>query len=194
MPTRIRFDALPRESVPRSLTASFSDGWSVELEDNGFIDQPESDTITILAPNEPIIVPDSQTKEMAYRLDLINRKDISRRNQYTLSTQLHKLESGNLKPQPGYHIPTIVTSDNAGKLTYHVAETPTRARNIVAIPRAIGGKLTDKIDILETDSAGNIEQDSLPQHLRNGKINIQFNSTIAKKGRQQAASKSQDQR
>ena len=39
MPTRIRFDALPRESVPRSLTASFSDGWSVELEDNGFIDR-----------------------------------------------------------------------------------------------------------------------------------------------------------
>ncbi len=39
MPTRIRFDALPRESVPRSLTASFSDGWSVELEDAGFIDR-----------------------------------------------------------------------------------------------------------------------------------------------------------
>ncbi len=39
MPTRIRFDALPRDAVPRSLTASFSDGWSVELEDSGFIER-----------------------------------------------------------------------------------------------------------------------------------------------------------
>jgi DNA helicase HerA-like ATPase len=39
MPTRIRFDALPRDAVPRSLTASFSDGWSVELEDGGFIER-----------------------------------------------------------------------------------------------------------------------------------------------------------
>ncbi len=37
MPTRIRFDALPLNAVPRSLTASFSDGWSVDLEDDGFI-------------------------------------------------------------------------------------------------------------------------------------------------------------
>jgi len=39
MPTRIRFDALPGDAVPRSLTASFSDGWSVELEDSGFIER-----------------------------------------------------------------------------------------------------------------------------------------------------------
>ncbi|NNE42240.1 MAG: ATP-binding protein [Marinicaulis sp.] len=39
MPTRIRFDALPRDAVPRSLTASFSDGWSVEIEDDSFIDR-----------------------------------------------------------------------------------------------------------------------------------------------------------
>ncbi|MEO1251204.1 MAG: ATP-binding protein [Pseudomonadota bacterium] len=39
MPTRIRFDALPRDAVPRSLTASFSDGWSVEIEDDGFIER-----------------------------------------------------------------------------------------------------------------------------------------------------------
>lgn len=39
MPTRIRFDALPRDAVPRSLTASFADGWSVEMEDNGFIER-----------------------------------------------------------------------------------------------------------------------------------------------------------
>jgi DNA helicase HerA-like ATPase len=39
LPTRIRFDALPREFVPRSLTASFTDGWSVEVEDGGFIDR-----------------------------------------------------------------------------------------------------------------------------------------------------------
>lgn len=39
MPTRIRFDALPRDAVPRSLTASFADGWSVEFEDNGFIER-----------------------------------------------------------------------------------------------------------------------------------------------------------
>ncbi len=37
LPTRIRFDALPREAVPRSLTASFTDGWSVDVEDKGFI-------------------------------------------------------------------------------------------------------------------------------------------------------------
>ncbi|MEZ5896942.1 MAG: ATP-binding protein [Parvularculaceae bacterium] len=37
LPTRIRFDALGRESVPRSLTASFTDGWSVEVDDDGFI-------------------------------------------------------------------------------------------------------------------------------------------------------------
>ena len=39
MPTRIRFDALPRDCVPRSLTASFADGWSVEMEDGGFIER-----------------------------------------------------------------------------------------------------------------------------------------------------------
>ncbi len=39
MPTRIRFDALPLDAVPRSLTASFSDGWSVDMEDSGFIDR-----------------------------------------------------------------------------------------------------------------------------------------------------------
>jgi hypothetical protein len=39
LPTRIRFDALPREIVPRSLTASFTDGWSVDVEDVGFIDR-----------------------------------------------------------------------------------------------------------------------------------------------------------
>jgi len=37
LPTRIRFDALPRESVPRSLTASFTDGWSIDMDDEGFI-------------------------------------------------------------------------------------------------------------------------------------------------------------
>lgn len=39
MPTRIRFDALPAEAVPRSQTACFTDGWSVEIEDNSFIDK-----------------------------------------------------------------------------------------------------------------------------------------------------------
>jgi len=39
MPTRMRFDALPAEAVPNSLTASFSDGWSVEMEDAAFIDR-----------------------------------------------------------------------------------------------------------------------------------------------------------
>ena len=39
LPTRIRFDALPREAVPRSLTASFTDGWSIGVDDIGFIDR-----------------------------------------------------------------------------------------------------------------------------------------------------------
>lgn len=39
LPTRIRFDALHRELVPRSLTASFTDGWSVDVEDSGFIER-----------------------------------------------------------------------------------------------------------------------------------------------------------
>ncbi len=39
MPTRIRFDALPTNAIPRSLTACFTDGWSVEIEDNSFIDR-----------------------------------------------------------------------------------------------------------------------------------------------------------
>ncbi len=39
LPTRIRFDALPRDVVPRSLTASFTDGWSVDVEETGFIDR-----------------------------------------------------------------------------------------------------------------------------------------------------------
>lgn len=39
LPTRIRFDALPREYIPRSLTASFTDGWSVDVDDEGFIDR-----------------------------------------------------------------------------------------------------------------------------------------------------------
>ena len=39
LPTRIRFDALQREYVPRSLTASFTDGWSVDVADAGFIER-----------------------------------------------------------------------------------------------------------------------------------------------------------
>ena len=39
MPTRIRFDALPREAVPRSITASFTDGWSVDIDDDSFVDR-----------------------------------------------------------------------------------------------------------------------------------------------------------
>jgi hypothetical protein len=39
MPTRMRFDALPPDAVPNSKTASFSDGWSVEMEDAGFLDR-----------------------------------------------------------------------------------------------------------------------------------------------------------
>ena len=39
MPTRIRFDALDPNFVPRSLTASFTDGWSVEIEDDSFIER-----------------------------------------------------------------------------------------------------------------------------------------------------------
>lgn len=39
MPTRIRFDALPAEAIPSSLTASFTDGWSVEIEDSSFIER-----------------------------------------------------------------------------------------------------------------------------------------------------------
>lgn len=39
MPTRIRFDALPREAVPRSITASFTDGWSVDIDDDGFVER-----------------------------------------------------------------------------------------------------------------------------------------------------------
>lgn len=39
MPTRIRFDALPASAVPSSLTASFTDGWSVEIEDSSFIER-----------------------------------------------------------------------------------------------------------------------------------------------------------
>ena len=39
LPTRIRFDSLPHEAVPRSLTASFTDGWSVEVDDTGFVER-----------------------------------------------------------------------------------------------------------------------------------------------------------
>lgn len=39
LPTRIRFDALPRDYVPRSLTASFTDGWSIEADEEGFIER-----------------------------------------------------------------------------------------------------------------------------------------------------------
>ena len=39
LPTRIRFDALPRGAVPRSLTASFTDGWTIGIDDEGFIDR-----------------------------------------------------------------------------------------------------------------------------------------------------------
>lgn len=39
MPTRIRFDALPREAIPQSITASFTDGWSVDIDDEGFVER-----------------------------------------------------------------------------------------------------------------------------------------------------------
>lgn len=41
LPTRIRFDALPPEAIPRSLTASFTDGWSVDVDagDAGFLER-----------------------------------------------------------------------------------------------------------------------------------------------------------
>lgn len=37
LPTRIRFDAVHRTHIPRSLTASFTDGWSVEVNDSTYI-------------------------------------------------------------------------------------------------------------------------------------------------------------
>lgn len=37
MPTRIRFDALPGNAVPRTVTASFTDGWSVDIDDDSFV-------------------------------------------------------------------------------------------------------------------------------------------------------------
>ena len=39
LPTRIRFDAVPRQSIPRSLTASFTDGWSIDMAEEGFIER-----------------------------------------------------------------------------------------------------------------------------------------------------------
>ena len=39
MPTRIRFDALAPNEIPRGVTASFSDGWSIEIEDDSFIER-----------------------------------------------------------------------------------------------------------------------------------------------------------
>jgi hypothetical protein len=39
LPTRIRFDALPRDAIPRSLAASFTDGWSVDVDDSGFVER-----------------------------------------------------------------------------------------------------------------------------------------------------------
>lgn len=39
LPTRIRFDALPKDFIPRSLTASFTDGWSVEVDDESFVER-----------------------------------------------------------------------------------------------------------------------------------------------------------
>ncbi len=37
LPTRMRFDAVRRDDIPRSLTASFTDGWSIEMEDNHYV-------------------------------------------------------------------------------------------------------------------------------------------------------------
>ncbi len=37
LPTRIRFDALQRADIPRSLTTNFTDGWSVEVDDDHYI-------------------------------------------------------------------------------------------------------------------------------------------------------------
>ncbi len=39
LPTRIQFDTLPREAMPRSLTANFTSGWSMEIEDERFIER-----------------------------------------------------------------------------------------------------------------------------------------------------------
>ncbi len=39
LPTSIRFDALRKTDIPRSLTASFTDGWSVEIDDGRFIER-----------------------------------------------------------------------------------------------------------------------------------------------------------
>ena len=39
LPTRIRFDAVRREDIPRSLTASFTDGWAIDVEDANYISQ-----------------------------------------------------------------------------------------------------------------------------------------------------------
>jgi len=37
LPARIRFDALARDDIPRALTASFVDGWSVEMQDSSYV-------------------------------------------------------------------------------------------------------------------------------------------------------------
>jgi uncharacterized protein len=37
LPTRITFDRLPREAVPRTTTATFSESWANDVQDNGFL-------------------------------------------------------------------------------------------------------------------------------------------------------------
>ncbi|MEO1015638.1 MAG: ATP-binding protein [Pseudomonadota bacterium] len=39
LPTRIRFDAVPRTHVPLSLTANFTDAWSIEISDGAFLER-----------------------------------------------------------------------------------------------------------------------------------------------------------
>lgn len=39
LPARIRFDALSRDIIPRSLTASFTDGWSIDMTEEGYIER-----------------------------------------------------------------------------------------------------------------------------------------------------------
>ncbi|MEM9262450.1 MAG: DUF87 domain-containing protein, partial [Pseudomonadota bacterium] len=39
LPSRIRFDALPREEIPRSLTSSFTDAWAIANEDHSFLER-----------------------------------------------------------------------------------------------------------------------------------------------------------
>ena len=163
------------------------------------VSQKQNEPVTN-EPNVAKIAISSKTSfEMAQRLLEQKSSDILSENAATMPTRRVSIRldrSTEPKDRPAYYAPNIITKADDGTLTYHIAASAAKNRNVIAVPGVdpttnIPGK---GLFVLETDNTGKISPKSLPRELKGAKINIAFDSQLARDALKQTKARTQDQR